>query len=1358
MIVNNRTNPCFNFKVENIFIKKEEDGFQAFNKDRAKQNYLSFIAGIQNIINDTDIPSEYRNKLLNDLKGEEGFEINPQKILGFALEGKYGVASNKVIDSLRENIKKNDTLEEIKVSEIYKETLLNKEADFRQKLSKSIKNEIVFEEKLNAEVPKGKNHIIKNINGKDVVVIKSLEGQPTDSLLKSVLSEHFSSVGFKQAIGEERYLGLVKNIMNSKDEGIKKLIDKHKGEGRDSTDLFNSIVLDLLEKNKAQSIKTYKEIQTLLNSAIRGYIPKLGRPFSLSELDTLVGLSFNKKMKTANERQVFTEKVKDKLKIKSIFGGDSYKGEKVNSFEGKKLREVVDKNTFKLMSEGVDFFSLEGGDDIFKNPDLKVESFVHKLNDLQYSARISGVDFGLSVPNLKGENLIKSVEKLLEKLRKNFDEEINQILKNKDFERNRSIETLEDLYSRDSRDIEYIENPQDMIEGGLDLSPPEVLIKIQDFIQDSKEYKNLLRVAKDYKPYLKSINRDKFDYQGITSIDELKQYNHQYKSIQGKFTNSVLKGLNKIDNRFYSGGKLADELILSTKNGSLSEPEAVEIYNIYLATAMPRDYRLANNKIGNSLEVELTQFNTKPSRTLTEIENIFFKVTEQNPLITLWIKAFNENKRALSPFKNEANNKLDVDTFKDLVLEYSMLRSSKFPVNPTQWLINKFKNIEGVSLDNNNINLIINAIKESDKSIIAFNKSLSLEVKNNEFSENTFEVIFDTAKVQALKPRLQKTYKKSIRKGFDETFNNDVEVIAEFERKGIDEKYYKDLDFKEKKDFLASFHSLMSSDFAYIFDNTNTSKLNDSIKESLTARAKGVAKETDTFVNDYKVIDKAVKKSYSDWLNKRVREDNISETALKSEADSILLNTGKGSDINKPSAYDLKDFSVKEASEYLHIYANKMARDKAHQKAYGHIEAVKGDILKDKKGNNIIDPKTNEFIYEGDLYLNNYFKRKEGQFKGNKDALKALKSLKDVHRQVTGTYGKGEENFLDSSMKRISQVMIMSFLGKNYEWAMVEGISGIAGLGKGGLLSGIKIYNKIIQNPVLSKDLDKIINPREFHSDIDRLIRNQFGDNIVDLYDKDILSTLTRNSQILNGNASLTDIFRKIHGYIAKSDLDRLLIEGDEKMLRIFNSMGISRQHIKELKVMLNDVPVVTDDSGLYGFAPSHIAGNSDLLEVYSKVLNTYIGNYSIRKTATSVPDFQQTGIGRFLLLFRSFEQSLYTAVSRSVRAGDERALNRIFWNTAGAAFLLSYRAGKYYNYERDGEDVAAGIIFNSGILGSTGILADALYQGFAKGRLPSAPLSVVQGLINEEGYKKIKPLVPYGSNPVVEVIDQMLP
>jgi hypothetical protein len=35
---------------------------------------------------------------------------------------------------------------------------------------------------------------------------------------------------------------------------------------------------------------------------------------------------------------------------------------------------------------------------------------------------------------------------------------------------------------------------------------------------------------------------------------------------------------------------------------------------------------------------------------------------------------------------------------------------------------------------------------------------------------------------------------------------------------------------------------------------------------------------------------------------------------------------------------------------------------------------------------------------------------------------------------------------------------------------------------------------------------------------------------------------------------------------------------------------------------------------------------NSKLLNLYSKVLNTYIGNYSIHKTATAIPDFQQTG------------------------------------------------------------------------------------------------------------------------------------
>jgi hypothetical protein len=46
-----------------------------------------------------------------------------------------------------------------------------------------------------------------------------------------------------------------------------------------------------------------------------------------------------------------------------------------------------------------------------------------------------------------------------------------------------------------------------------------------------------------------------------------------------------------------------------------------------------------------------------------------------------------------------------------------------------------------------------------------------------------------------------------------------------------------------------------------------------------------------------------------------------------------------------------------------------------------------------------------------------YFERRQRQYKDNPDALEALKLLKTVHSQVIGTYGKGEENFLNSSMK-----------------------------------------------------------------------------------------------------------------------------------------------------------------------------------------------------------------------------------------------------------------------------------------------------------------------------------------------------
>jgi hypothetical protein len=37
-------------------------------------------------------------------------------------------------------------------------------------------NEITFEKKLHDEVPSGKNYIIKNIKGKDFIVVKNLEG------------------------------------------------------------------------------------------------------------------------------------------------------------------------------------------------------------------------------------------------------------------------------------------------------------------------------------------------------------------------------------------------------------------------------------------------------------------------------------------------------------------------------------------------------------------------------------------------------------------------------------------------------------------------------------------------------------------------------------------------------------------------------------------------------------------------------------------------------------------------------------------------------------------------------------------------------------------------------------------------------------------------------------------------------------------------------------------------------------------------------------------------------------------------------------------------------------------------------
>jgi hypothetical protein len=55
-----------------------------------------------------------------------------------------------------------------------------------------------------------------------------------------------------------------------------------------------------------------------------------------------------------------------------------------------------------------------------------------------------------------------------------------------------------------------------------------------------------------------------------------------------------------------------------------------------------------------------------------------------------------------------------------------------------------------------------------------------------------------------------------------------------------------------------------------------------------------------------------------------------------------------------------------------------------------------------------------------------------------------------------------------------------------------------------------------------------------------------------------------------------------------------------------------------------------------------------------------------------------------YFLQYLSFEQSLYSSVSRSVQAGDSRAIQRLMLQVAGTMFLQSYRAGKYYNYDRD--------------------------------------------------------------------------
>jgi hypothetical protein len=48
-------------------------------------------------------------------------------------------------------------------------------------------------------------------------------------------------------------------------------------------------------------------------------------------------------------------------------------------------------------------------------------------------------------------------------------------------------------------------------------------------------------------------------------------------------------------------------------------------------------------------------------------------MTQTEPLLGVYLKAINDTFEALS-FSKFKKNKLDVDTFKDLVLEYAMIR------------------------------------------------------------------------------------------------------------------------------------------------------------------------------------------------------------------------------------------------------------------------------------------------------------------------------------------------------------------------------------------------------------------------------------------------------------------------------------------------------------------------------------------------------------------------------------------------------------------------------------------------------------------------------------------------------------
>jgi hypothetical protein len=48
--------------------------------------------------------------------------------------------------------------------------------------------------------------------------------------------------------------------VNSKEPHIKSLVDKHRGDGKQSTELFNSVISDLLESDKKLPLKLHRVV------------------------------------------------------------------------------------------------------------------------------------------------------------------------------------------------------------------------------------------------------------------------------------------------------------------------------------------------------------------------------------------------------------------------------------------------------------------------------------------------------------------------------------------------------------------------------------------------------------------------------------------------------------------------------------------------------------------------------------------------------------------------------------------------------------------------------------------------------------------------------------------------------------------------------------------------------------------------------------------------------------------------------------------------------------------------------------------------------------------------------------------